>query len=190
MSKFTPEAVLSFWVDDIGPKGWYFGGDKIDAKIRKRFRPLWDALMSDEYSDWGLSPKGALARIIVLDQFSRNMFRDSAKSFEADERALRFAGMAIQAGHDMEIPEPERQFFYLPYMHSEDLDVQDQCVRLFESNTNNAENLLHAKAHREVIARFGRFPYRNEALGRESSVEEADWMAQGGYKSVVDSVRG
>ena len=190
MEKFSPEGVLSFWTDEIGPNGWYFGGEKIDAVIRKRFEPLWVALMAGEHSDWALSPKGALARIIVLDQFSRNMFRDSAKSFAADERALRLAREAIKAGQDLEIPEPTRQFFYLPFMHSEDIDVQNECVQLFESKMNNAENLIHAKAHREVVARFGRFPYRNEALGRETTDEEADWMERGGYASVVDAIRG
>ena len=190
MEKFTPDEVLSFWIDEIGPKGWYFGGDDVDAKIRNRFEPLWDAIMAGEFSDWARSPSGALARIIVLDQFSRNMFRGSAKSFAADERALRFAGEAIEAGQDLEIPEPERQFFFLPYMHSEDIEVQNEGVRHFEIKMNDGHNLVHAKAHREIIARFGRFPYRNEALGRETTDEEADWMAKGGYKSVVDALGG
>ena len=190
MEKYSPEGVLSFWTDEIGPKGWYFGGDNIDAIIRKRFEPLWDALAAGEYTDWAMSPEGALARIIVLDQFSRNMFRDSAKSFAADERALRFAQEAIQAGHDLEMPEPVRQFFYLPFMHSEEIDMQDECVRLFESKMNSPENLIHAKAHREIIARFGRFPFRNKALGRETTEEEADWLEHGGYASVVEAIRG
>ena len=189
MKSYSPAGVLSFWTNEIGPEAWYFGGEKIDDIIRSRFEPLWDAIMAGEHSDWGLSPPGSLARIIVLDQFSRNMFRGSSKSFSADNRALQYTRDAIRKGFDMDVLEPERQFFYLPYMHSEVLDVQDEGINLMSEKMNSSQNLLHAKAHREIIARFGRFPYRNEALGRETTEEEADWMAQGGYKCVVDALR-
>ncbi|MCY4460366.1 MAG: DUF924 domain-containing protein [Albidovulum sp.] len=190
MKKYAPEEVLTFWTDEVGQDAWYFGGDEVDAMIRGRFEPLWNALMAGDYSDWENSPSGSLARIIVLDQFPRNIFRGSSKSFASDRLALGFAGEAINAGLDMKIPVPERQFFYMPYVHSEDLSVQDEGVRLMKEKMKNRENLLHARVHREIIARFGRFPYRNEALGRETTAEEAGWMEQGGYKSVVAELGG
>ena len=130
--------------------------------------------------------------MILTDQFPRNMFRGHADSFATDALALQAARTAIAAGHDMAVPEPQRQFFYLPFMHAEDLAVQSECLHLIATRmpTTNASNILHARAHAQVIARFGRFPYRNEALGRQTTPAEAEFIATGGYGAVVQALQG
>lgn len=178
-----PNDVIEFWLDEVGPAGWYKVDEALDAKIRERFQEAWEGAMEGRYSLWLTYPSGTLAYIILTDQFPRNMFRGSARSFASDRISLAAAKSAISKGWDLKIDEPARQFFYLPLMHSENLCDQDRSVRLiYERMTETgASNLEHAKAHREVIREFGRFPYRNEVLSRASRNSELAYLAAGGY---------
>lgn len=177
------EAVLKFWIDEVGPEAWYREDAALDRKIRENFIETLHAARRGDLASWLHRPESALALMIVLDQFPRNMFRGSGEAFQSDPRALDLAKKAISVGYDLKIDEPQRQFFYLPLMHSETLTDQDRCVRLILTRMpeTGESNLKHACAHRDVIRRFGRFPYRNEALGRESSPAEQDYLAAGGY---------
>ncbi len=182
-----PEEVLSFWLDEVGPDGWYDQDEGLDATIRDRFLPTWEAACHGRFSLWLTYPSGSLAYIILTDQFPRNMFRGSKQAFSSDRAALTAAKCAVDRGWDMKIDEPARQFFYLPMMHSENLCDQERCVRLMceRMPEYGAGNLLHARAHREVIRQFGRFPYRNEALERPTTEHEAAYVNKGGYGSTV-----
>lgn len=184
---FGPEEVLSFWLDEAGESRWYVQDDAFDEDIRTRFEAAWEGACEGRYSMWLTYPSGALAYIILTDQFPRNMFRGSAQAFSSDRVALAAAKAAIDKGWDMKIDEPARQFFYLPLMHSESLCDQERCVRLMCERMPNAgaSNLLHARAHREVIRQFGRFPYRNAALARRDTGQEAAYVLGGGYGETV-----
>ena len=164
----APDDVLSFWLDEKKPSDWYQASDDLDQEIRDRFGATWQAAMEGKFGLWLTYPSGAMAYIILMDQFSRNMFRDTGKAFASDKAALAAAKVSIDRRWDMRIDEPARQFFYMPLMHSENLCDQERCIRLMkERMPKTGENsLLHAKAHREVIRKFGRFPYRNDALSR------------------------
>ena len=177
--------VLSFWLDKVGPAGWYKRSDEVDRRISERFGALWERAAEGECDDWMLTPRGALALMILLDQFPRNMFRNDAAAYRADEHARAMAKLAIKRGHDRTVPEPERQFFYLPLMHSEVLADQDRSVRLIKMRLpdTGADNLDHAVRHRDVIRRFGRFPSRNTALGRRDTDAERRYRETGGYMS-------
>jgi len=187
----SPEDVLAFWLDEIGPQRWYEGGTVLDQEIRDRFEKSWNEAHSGAYSLWLTYPSGTLAYIILTDQFPRNMFRGDGKSFATDQAARAAAKSAIARGWDMQIDEPARQFFYMPLMHSENLCDQDRCVRLMLTRMpeSGANNLLHAKAHREVIRRFGRFPFRNVALQRATTEPEAVFMNEGGYGATVEALK-
>ena len=182
-----PQEILEFWLDEVGPKGWYDSSDALDTQIRDRFLETWEAACEGRFSLWLTYPSGALAYIILTDQFSRNMFRGEGKAFATDRAALAAAKSAIERGWDMRIDEPARQFFYMPLMHSENLCDQDRCVRLMcERMPETGEsNLLHARVHREVIRQFGRFPYRNAALDRSTTAAEAAFMDKGGYGAIL-----
>ena len=186
-----PEDVLAFWLDECSPKDWYKSDAGFDAEIRARFQSTWEAAMDGKFGLWLTYPTGALSYIILLDQLSRNMFRGSAKAFASDKVSLAAAKVAIDRGWDTRIDEPARQFFYLPLMHSENLCDQERCIRLVAERLPRTgdSNLLHAKAHREVIRRFGRFPYRNDALERRSTAPERDYVAAGGYGSTVQELQ-
>jgi uncharacterized protein (DUF924 family) len=186
----TPKEVLDFWLDEVGPAGWYSGEPALDATIRDRFGATWSAAAAGGLADWCCDARGALAFLIVTDQFSRNIFRDDPRAFSTDRKALAVAVPAIHRRWDLTIPEPERQFFYLPLMHSESTADQDHCVRLMLTRLadTGAGNLRHARAHREVIRKFGRFPSRNAALGRESSQAERAFLANAGYAKVLDAL--
>ncbi|MEM5467940.1 DUF924 family protein [Celeribacter marinus] len=185
-----PDAVLAFWLDELEPKDWYNSSDALDARIREGFGHTWDRAQEGAYSMWLTYPTGVLAYLIVTDQMPRNMFRGSGKSFASDRTALAAAKAAIEKGWDMRVDEPARQFFYLPLMHSERQTDQDRCVRLMcERLTGDGNNLLHARVHREIIRMFGRFPYRNEELGRTTSQAEAQFMADGGYATLLKEMQ-
>lgn len=183
----NPEDVLSYWLDQVGPKNWYTGGEALDAEICEKFETTWNAACEGALSLWLTYPSGTLAYVILTDQFPRNMFRDTAKAFATDAVSRAAAKSAIAKGWDMRIDEPARQFFYLPLMHSECLADQERSVRLILTRMpeHGESNLLHAKAHREVIRKFGRFPYRNEALHRETPDAERAYLQDGGYGSTV-----
>ena len=183
----APEEVLSFWLDEVGPSGWYEASESLDQTIRDKFETAWNEAREGAYGLWLTYPSGTLAYIILMDQFPRNMFRGSAKAFVTDKQANAAAKVAIHRKWDMRIDEPARQFFYLPMMHSENLCDQERCIRLLcdRMPEYGPGNLLHARAHREVIRKFGRFPYRNAALSRASTEPEKDYVAGGGYGTTV-----
>jgi len=186
----TPDDVLAFWLDEVGPAGWYKGAE-LDDLVRGRQMKTWEKAQEGAFGLWLTYPSGALAYIILNDQFPRNMFRGQARAFASDPVALAAAKMAIARGWDLKIDEPARQFFYLPLMHSEILSDQDRCVRMLLTRMpeTGAEGLVHARAHREIIRRFGRFPFRNEALSRPSQPGEIEFMNEGGYMAVVRAAR-
>lgn len=186
-----PKELLAFWLDEVGPKGWYNSTEDLDREIRARFMTAWQAAQGGSFGQWLTYPSGALAYVILLDQFPRNMFRDEGRAFQTDRCALAATKGAIHHGFDLRIDEPARQFFYLPLMHSENLYDQERCVRLMKERMpkTGASNLLHAKAHREVIRLFGRFPYRNGALKRHGTGPERDYLAAGGYASTVQQLQ-
>ena len=175
--------INDFWIDEVGPKGWYEQSDALDQTVRDRFLGDWenaDALTAQ----WEGTPEGALASLILTDQFPRNMFRGDARSFATDPLAVAIADRALAAGFDLQTPEPGRQFFYLPYEHAEDLALQEKAVALFAERMPG-ENLRHAEIHRDTIAKFGRFPWRNAALGRMPTPAEQRVMDAGGYGALV-----
>lgn len=179
------EEILEFW-ETIGPKGWYEVSPELDETIRQKFLELWREASAGKCKDWSLGGRESLALIILLDQFPRNMFRGSGESFASDGLALCVAKRAVEHDLDKQIDGSMRQFFYLPMMHSESVVDQDAAVRAFVTRMPGTDNLRHAKAHREVIREFGRFPYRNEALGRNSTHEEAEYLKAGGYLHTLE----
>lgn len=185
-----PEEVLGFWLDEVGPDGWFSADEALDAQIRERFEAAWTSAMAGGYSLWLTYPSGALAYIILTDQFPRNMFRNTGKAFGSDRIALAAAKSAVDKGWDLKIDEPARMFFYMPLMHSENLCDQDRCVRLTHERMrkSGADYLPHARAHREVIRQFGRFPTRNKALSRNSTSAESAYIAGGGYGQTIRSL--
>lgn len=187
----NPEIVLQFWLNEVGPTRWYASDAELDAEIRTRFEGLWQQAHNGKLHEWLTKPHNTLAYLILTDQFPRNMFRGEARAFSTDPMARAAAKHAIDLETDLRVDEPERQFFYLPLMHSECVSDQDRCVRkiLTRMPETGAENLLHAKAHREVIRRFGRFPYRNAALARCNSAEEDKFLTEGGYGKIVEELR-
>ena len=182
-----PEDVLAFWLDEVGPERWYVADEALDEEVRSRFADTWKRATEGALSLWLTYPSGTLAYIILTDQFPRNMFRDRAEAFSSDLIALTAAKMAIGREWDMLIDEPARQFFYMPLVHSECLVDQDRAVRLIKTRMpgDDGKQLLHARAHREVIRRFGRFPTRNAALGRVHQPRESDYVESGGYGALV-----
>lgn len=187
----TPEEILTFWLDELGPDGWYKQDKALDAQIRDRFLAAWQGAMEGRYSLWLTYPSGTLAYLILTDQFPRNMFRGQGRAFASDDIARAAAKAAIKKGWDLKIDEPARQFFYMPLMHSENLCDQERCVRLMLERMpqDGASNLLHARAHREVIRQFGRFPYRNAALSRCMTQSEQDYVTNGGYGQTVQDLQ-
>ena len=176
-------AVLAFWFDAVGETGWWRSDPALDAEIKETFGDLHAAAARGELDDWADSADGALALIILLDQFSRNLYRDDPRAFENDAKAKAIAETAIESGLDMTLEPERRVFFYMPYEHSEDLDDQDRCIAYFKERTpDRADWLHHAEQHRDLIKRFGRFPHRNDCLGRDSTPEERAHLDGGGYR--------
>ena len=181
-----PVEVLDFWLGEVGPEGWYAGGEALDAECRLRFGDLWQAAHEGGLEHWVEGAAGTLAYLVICDQLARNIHRGRAEAFATDARARAAARKAVAAGWDLEAPEPERQFFYMPFEHSEDAADQALAVQLLtERLASDPEMALHARAHQAIIARFGRFPFRNAALGRETTPEEAEFLANGGYAAEV-----
>ncbi|MFO1220282.1 MAG: DUF924 family protein [Burkholderiaceae bacterium] len=183
--------MLDFWFRAPGEaeyhrprEAWFRKDDAFDAQIRARFGTLIERALAGELEDWAAHPAGAVAQIVVLDQFTRNAFRGSARAFAGDARALAAARALVASGGDRTQPGVRRQFVYLPFEHSEDLAMQDEAVRLFTQLERDepalADLVLWAGKHRDIIARFGRFPHRNAALGRVSTPEEVEFLKQPG----------
>ncbi|AVF03182.1 MULTISPECIES: DUF924 family protein [Devosia] len=171
--------VIDFWFVEHGPDDWFGGKPEFDTALMDRFADLHPQVARGEAWAWRESPEGRLAEIIVLDQFSRQLHRDSAEAFAQDKMALALAQEAVAGGHDMAVAHEWAMFFYMPYMHAESLVIQNEGVKLFEAY-GNENNLDFMVKHRDTIARFGRFPFRNKALGRDSTAEELAYMNEMG----------
>ncbi len=177
----APKDVISFW-RAAGPDKWFTKDESFDAEIRSRFLPLYEEAAQGHKQDWTATDEGLLALIITLDQFPRNMFRNDARAFATDGLARDIAHLAIGRGADQRVDSALRQFIYLPFMHSEQLEDQDRCVTLFSALGNDAaNNIKYAEIHRDIIRRFGRFPHRNTALGRHTTADEQAFLDGGGF---------
>jgi len=176
----SPQAVLAFW-REAGSEKWFTKDAAFDDAIRTRFLETYGAAAAEKLSDWESTAEGVLALLIVLDQFPRNMFRGDARAFAADPLARAVAGRALARGFDRQTPMPERQFFYLPFEHSELLADQERSCALVAA-TGDAELLKWAQLHADIIRRFGRFPHRNAVLGRSTTPEEQTFLNGGGFK--------
>jgi uncharacterized protein (DUF924 family) len=182
-----PEEILQFWFDELDPKQWWVKDPAIDARIAERFGALHVSACQAELFHWRSLPRGRLAEVIVLDQFSRNLHRDSALAFAADGMALALAQEAVARGDDSDLNADEKAFLYLPYMHSESARIHDEAVRLY-SAPGLEYNLEFEHKHKLIIDRFGRYPHRNTVLGRTSTPEEVEFLKIAGF--VVLKVQG
>ncbi|MGB3867038.1 MAG: DUF924 family protein [Xanthobacteraceae bacterium] len=175
----TPADIIAFW-REAGYERWYKKDEAFDADIRLRFLATWEAALAGAHDDWQDSDDGVLALLIVLDQFSRNMFRGDPRAFAADAKARAVANRAVAEGRDQRIDRVMRQFVYLPFEHSEAPADQERSVVLFTA-LGDAENLRYAEIHADIIRRFGRFPHRNPVLGRGMTEAESAFLADGGF---------
>lgn len=175
---FDPAAVVSFW-REAGFKAWFAKDDEFDRRFRDTFLAAHEAAAAGKLDGWLDAPESALALLLLLDQFPRNSFRGSPRMFATDAMALERADQALSRGHDQAIEPPLRLFFYLPFGHSEDLADQERAVRCTVGLGDEASKF--AEMHRDIIQRFGRFPHRNVVLGRQSSPEELEFLAAGGF---------
>ncbi len=175
----SPSEVLSFW-RAAGPPKWFTRDEAFDALIRARFLATCEAGAAGRLAEWEATAHGALALLIVLDQFPRNMFRGEARAFAADALARAVAGRAIDRGFDRVFSAREATFFYLPFEHSETMADQERCVALFGA-LGDADLVKWAALHADIIRRFGRFPHRNSALGRTTTAEEQRFLDDGGF---------
>lgn len=171
----TPQEILAFWCAPGMEPRWFDATPELDAAIRQKYEAVWEAALRGELDAWQDTPAGALALVIVLDQFPRNMYRLDAKRYASAEKAVAVTKRAIEKGFDALLDRPCLAFLYMPLMHSEALADQDLSVRLFAAAGLEA-NLRYARHHRELVRRFGRFPHRNDLLGRESTAEEIAYL--------------
>lgn len=196
-SQPTPDDVLTYWLGDGLHNDWpsadlkerWFGGGKaLDADITQRFGALVETALNGGLTEWASAQPVRLALILVLDQFTRNVHRGEGRAFAGDERAQQLVLKSLALGHDEKLARVGRVFLYMPLMHAENLALQQECVRRFEDLVQHsppalkqslAGNLKFAREHRDIIERFGRFPYRNAALGRESTPEELEFLKDG-----------
>ncbi|HMN45593.1 MAG TPA: DUF924 family protein [Povalibacter sp.] len=169
------EEVIRFWFDELTPQQWFVRDDAVDRSIRERFLPLYESVSAHPAEVVPTTARQALATVLVLDQLPRNLFRGSARAFATDARALAIAEQAVASGWDRELSAPQRMFLYMPFQHAEDREIQSRSVALFAA-LGVEQSLDYAHRHQEVIERFGRFPHRNAALGRESTREEMEFM--------------
>lgn len=176
----TPADIVAFW-KEAGPAKWFAKDDAFDALFRERFEAVHLAAARRELDDWADSAEGALALLILLDQFPRNVWRDTGHAFATDPLARMFAVRALDAGLDRLVENDLRRFFYLPLQHAEDMALQDRQLALFKQMERPADDRW-AEHHHAVIRRFGRFPHRNGALGRETTAEEAAFLEQDGFR--------
>lgn len=169
--------VLTFWFEELSPQQWWVKDNALDIRIKHRFSSIHQQASQCELYQWRESAKGRLAEIIVLDQFSRNMFRDTAKSFSQDSLALALSQQAIAVGADKELSPIERSFLYMPFMHSESLIIHQQACLLYKANGIDSNYQFELK-HLDIIEKFDRYPHRNAILNRESSAEEIIFLSQ------------
>lgn len=171
----SPETVLEFWFA-AGPAAWYKKDAAFDAALNVRFGEAHSAAMAGDLDSWRETAEGALAFVILLDQLSRNIFRETPAAFASDALSLQVTLEAIERGFDTELEPVQRGFLYMPFMHSEDLKIQERSVAAFAS-LGNANQLDYAKRHKVIIDRFGRYPHRNAILGRQSTPEEVEFLS-------------
>lgn len=194
----TPSSVITFWLGELDERGcadaehsarWWMKDEDFDRQVESLFAGTYEDIVAGHHDTWLDSARGRLAAILVLDQFARNMFRGTPRMYAADSLAQRLVREGIERGHDRALPLDARLFFYMPLMHAEDEASQDQCVEIFESIQSELEGELAshcdgfvraARQHRDIVARFGRFPHRNAILGRETDGEEARFLRQPG----------
>lgn len=192
------EEILSFWFGEIDADGlataeqakrWFKASAETDNLIRERFEIDLQKAIQGQLTSWEQYPRGRLALIVLLDQFSRNIYRGTARAFAQDELALSLCLQGIDLGHDLALRPLEQSFYYLPMEHAESLEIQDRCVQHYQQLMATAppatakklkSSLDYALSHREIIARFGRFPHRNKLLGRASTAAEREYLSQGG----------
>lgn len=173
----TPEDVLRFWFEEATYSQWFARDEAFDAAIRERFSKTHAAAVSGELWHWRKTPEGRLAEVIVLDQFSRNLHRDDPRAFAYDGMALALAQEAIHHGEDERLSFDQRRFLYMPFMHSESAAVHEVAMELFAS-INDRNTLKYEVLHKKIIDRFGRYPHRNEVLGRKTTPEEAEFLKE------------
>jgi len=171
--------LLEFW-EDAGPAQWFAKDPEFDRHFRERFLADHEAAARGEFAYWLSSAEGSLALVILLDQFPRNAFRDTPRMYDTDALARKAASIAFAAGYDQKMPKELRKFLLLPFAHSEELADQEKAVAL--ARRIGTEDLGRAEHHRDIVRRFGRFPHRNRILGRESTFEELQYLANGGYQ--------
>jgi uncharacterized protein (DUF924 family) len=176
-------AVVSFWLAQ-SEKTWFTADPAFDAEVVRRFSDLVEQAKSGALDHWAETAEGSLALVILLDQMTRNIYRDSPEMYAADSKALDVAKGAIERGFDIELPKEKRRWLYMPFMHSEDLADQERSVELFDASEMSA-SLPFAVEHADVIRRFGRFPHRNAILGRHTTPEEAEFLESGGFAGVT-----
>jgi uncharacterized protein (DUF924 family) len=178
MSIPTPENVLAFWFEELSGTDWFRQRDEVDADIKSRFQLLHNTAAQGELGEWRRTIRGRLAEIIVLDQFPRNIYRHSPKSFETDAMALVLSQEALRQADVDELSGAEKAFLLMPFMHSESKRIHEQAVVLF-AEPGMKNNLDFEKQHKLIIDQFGRYPHRNEVLGRDSTPQEITYLAEG-----------
>lgn len=176
----TPDEVIQFW-REAGPEKWFSKDEAFDQTCRDRFLPTYEAAARGDLNEWELTPDGALAVILLLDQFPRNMFRGQRETYKTDPVALMAADRAIERGFDHKVEPLFRRFFYLPFMHSESLGDQERSVALNEA-LGEEDSVKYAHHHHDIVARFGRFPHRNAILGRETTPEEEAFLKESDFR--------
>ncbi len=171
------EKIIEFWFSEANRKKWFVKNENFDQEITDKFSDIHAQAIQCELYEWRESALGALAEVIVLDQFSRNMFRNKPQSFMYDSLALTLAQNAISRHFDLELNQEQRSFLYMPFMHSESLVIHEQAVKLFK-DLGNSMNIEFEYKHKAIIERFGRYPHRNKILGRPSTSEEVKFLQQ------------
>jgi len=176
MNSITPQSLLTFWFSEEMRAHWFNSTPEIDATIRKQYEDLWNKAQLGKLNQWKNSPDGALALIILLDQFPLNMYRGQAKAFATEALSIEIAKHAIDQKFDQQIPQSQLMFMYMPLMHSENINDQELSVKLFTKADLEA-NIRFAEHHKNLVEKFGRFPHRNAILGRTSTAEELTYLA-------------
>ncbi len=182
--------IIDFWIEEIGPDGWYNGPPELDQTIRDRFLFHWQTAKDGGFPNWKETPDGSLGYLILTDQFPRNMFRDDPRAFATDALARSVAVSAIEKDFDLQVGRAAKEFFYLPFEHSEEMADQLLCETYIASRMDDAQSsLLHARVHQEIIRQFGHFPYRNKPLGRKSTEEELVFLGENGYLGILQTMQ-
>ena len=169
-----PDDIINFWLQ-AGPQIWFKKDDAFDQSVKEKFQTLPDQIIEGQYDHWQTNPNGMLASVIALDQFPRNIHRDTARAFAYDEAARKYAKTAIDQQWDQQVRGELKAFFYLPFMHSEDINDQQYCLDIY-NKAGDEDGADYARRHMELIEKYGRFPHRNAILGRKSTPEELAYL--------------